>query len=356
MVRDINKGSIMKLKTALLAGAAAMLLPLAASAQSMAERGFYIGAGGGIQHKESTKGDLFGGAARAGSTYDDLGWTANIAGGYDFGDGPRIELEGTYLRTGVKRSYSSPAGISTGGSPEVWAGLVNFLYDFDLGLPLKPYLGGGIGYARTDIGGSKDWGFAYQGIAGMSFDLMPQLKATLDYRYLATEKVNHGTNVGSYGDESAHHVGMLGLRWTFAEPVMVAAAPPPPPPAVRPAPPPPPPMVAPPVRNYIVFFDFDKSNLTTEARSQVRSASDSSKASGVTRIELTGHTDRSGSPQYNMALSQRRADAVKAELVRLGTPASQIVTYAKGESSPLVPTPDGVKEPQNRRVEIVLNR
>jgi outer membrane protein OmpA-like peptidoglycan-associated protein len=53
-------------------------------------------------------------------------------------------------------------------------------------------------------------------------------------------------------------------------------------------------------------------------------------------------------------LSQRRADAVKAELVRQGIPANEIVTHAKGESEPLVPTANGVREPSNRRVEIVF--
>ncbi|WP_139323556.1 OmpA family protein, partial [Roseomonas sp. TAS13] len=63
---------------------------------------------------------------------------------------------------------------------------------------------------------------------------------------------------------------------------------------------------------------------------------------------------RSGTPQYNMGLSRRRADAVAAELVRQGIQRSEITVEAFGESRPLVPTADGVREPQNRRVEIVL--
>jgi outer membrane protein OmpA-like peptidoglycan-associated protein len=69
---------------------------------------------------------------------------------------------------------------------------------------------------------------------------------------------------------------------------------------------------------------------------------------------VTGHADRAGPDSYNMALSMRRADAVKAVLVREGVPANQIAVVARGESQPLVPTADGVREPQNRRVEIVL--
>ena len=75
----------------------------------------------------------------------------------------------------------------------------------------------------------------------------------------------------------------------------------------------------------------------------------------TTRIEVAGHADRSGSPQYNQRLSQRRADNVAAELVRQGVSRGDIAVSAYGETRPLVPTADGVREPQNRRVEIVMN-
>jgi outer membrane protein OmpA-like peptidoglycan-associated protein len=74
----------------------------------------------------------------------------------------------------------------------------------------------------------------------------------------------------------------------------------------------------------------------------------------VQRIGVTGHADKSGPDAYNMALSLRRANNVKDELVRDGVPAASIVVVGRGESQPLVPTADGVREPQNRRVEIVL--
>ncbi|HEY8611038.1 MAG TPA: OmpA family protein, partial [Roseomonas sp.] len=74
----------------------------------------------------------------------------------------------------------------------------------------------------------------------------------------------------------------------------------------------------------------------------------------TTRIEVAGHADRSGTPQYNQRLSQRRAEAVAAELARRGISRPQMSIQACGESRPLVPTADGVREPQNRRVEIVL--
>jgi outer membrane protein OmpA-like peptidoglycan-associated protein len=72
-------------------------------------------------------------------------------------------------------------------------------------------------------------------------------------------------------------------------------------------------------------------------------------------IDITGHADRSGSARYNDRLSRRRANAVKRGLISNGVPEKDIIIYAHGEREPLVPTRDGVREPQNRRVEIALN-
>ena len=69
---------------------------------------------------------------------------------------------------------------------------------------------------------------------------------------------------------------------------------------------------------------------------------------------LAGHADRSGSASYNVGLSQRRADAVRAYLAGRGVPDGSISTSAFGEERPLVQTEDGVREPQNRRVEITF--
>jgi outer membrane protein OmpA-like peptidoglycan-associated protein len=69
-------------------------------------------------------------------------------------------------------------------------------------------------------------------------------------------------------------------------------------------------------------------------------------------VKLVGHADRSGSDTYNQALSLRRANAVKGALVREGVSESMIAVDGRGESEPMVPTADGVREPQNRRVNI----
>lgn len=111
------------------------------------------------------------------------------------------------------------------------------------------------------------------------------------------------------------------------------------------------PMAAP--EKFLVFFDFAKSNLTTDAKNTIAKAA---KVTGPARLIVVDHTDRAGPEDYNLRLSKRRADAVKAELVRLGVPANQITAEGRGEADPLVPTADGVREAQNRRVEITHAR
>src|SRR5262249_15355581 len=105
---------------------------------------------------------------------------------------------------------------------------------------------------------------------------------------------------------------------------------------------------------FLVFFDFDRANLRADAAKVVAQAVDEAKRTGKVRITATGHTDTSGTAAYNMGLSERRAKTVQKELNRLGIKDNEIVVRWKGESEPLVQTGDGVKEPQNRRVEIVL--
>ena len=105
---------------------------------------------------------------------------------------------------------------------------------------------------------------------------------------------------------------------------------------------------------YFVFFDFDRTNITPEAQTVLNQVLSDWAAEGNPSIMVVGHTDRSGSAAYNLGLSQRRAASVSAALQGGGVPAGAIVTDALGESQPLVPTPDGVREPSNRRAEITF--
>jgi outer membrane protein OmpA-like peptidoglycan-associated protein len=101
-----------------------------------------------------------------------------------------------------------------------------------------------------------------------------------------------------------------------------------------------------------VFFDWDKSDLTPEAATILDSAVTAYANCGTVPIMLAGHTDRSGSAQYNMGLSQRRNASVTEYLTSHGIAGSAITSQAFGETMPRVPTADGVRELQNRRVEI----
>jgi outer membrane protein OmpA-like peptidoglycan-associated protein len=105
--------------------------------------------------------------------------------------------------------------------------------------------------------------------------------------------------------------------------------------------------------SYMVFFDFNKSDLTSQAVQIVDQAAANAGPAHVTQITVTGHTDTVGSDAYNMRLSRRRAESVAAELEKRGIRSSEIEIVAKGKHDLLVPTGDGVREPQNRRVQIV---
>jgi len=106
--------------------------------------------------------------------------------------------------------------------------------------------------------------------------------------------------------------------------------------------------------SYIVYFDFDRADITAEGQAIIDQLLADVGSVGSVNISTTGHADRSGSEDYNMALSLRRADAVREALIAGGIAAEAITVAGRGESEPAVPTPDGVKEQANRRVEIVV--
>jgi iron complex outermembrane receptor protein len=145
--------------------------------------------------------------------------------------------------------------------------------------------------------------------------------------------------------------GAVGVKFA-AEKAAAPYTPPPPPPPAQAAPAP----VAQPEaqRSFQVFFDFDKSNISQAAASVIQAAADAIKAGNSVRITVTGHTDTVGSTAYNKGLSERRANSVKQQLVSDGIATGDITAVGVGKTGLLVPTADGVREPQNRRAEIVL--
>ena len=358
----------MSLKKALLA-ATVLALPVAAQAQPVT--GLYVGAGIGMNALMNTDVDLNNRFAtpRSGEAEFNYGYLGVISLGWGFGNGVRAEIEGSY-RTNDVDSLTGFGLTSTrsSGTAVSYGVMGNAIYDFDLGptIPLMPYIGLGAGYIIQEYDGvravsgannvnvSDSQGrFAYQAIIGAAFQLdaiAPGLALTTEYRFMGT--LGHeGDAVASRGAaergsaewSNFNHSVLLGIRYAFN-------AAPPPVPVVAPAP-----AAAPaPARTFLVFFDFDRADLTDRARAIIAEAATNAGRVGTTRIEIAGHADRSGTPQYNQALSERRAAAVAAELERRGIARSAMTVQAFGESRPLVPTADGVREPQNRRVEIVL--
>lgn len=323
--------------------AAAMIGP-AATADEVP--GLYLGVGGGADWLQDM--DLNGGPS--GDIDSDIGFAAIGSLGYRFGNGIRTELEGGY-----RNNDGDTAGNNV--ETQAWNAMANVLYGFDLGIPVRPYLGAGVGAVNADVdidgvGSDDNWAFGYQGIAGAEYAVTDTVAIYADYRYLATEGLDVDPGAASIDDEYRSHTAMAGVRWTFWTPTPPA---PEPEPVAAPAPEPAPPAEAPP-ESYIVFFDFDKSELTPEALDIIRQAAENVKQGGASRVQVVGHADTSGTDDYNVALSQRRAEAVAAELAAQGVPQDQIGIDWKGESEPLVPTGDGVKEPQNRRATIEVQQ
>jgi outer membrane protein OmpA-like peptidoglycan-associated protein len=265
---------------------------------------------------------------------------------------------------------------NNGGYQQTYGVMFNALYDFDIpSAPwIAPYIGAGIGVGWQQLGttnvnfvtnafqdnprlhfGSTQSGFAYQGIVGAAFPIedVPGLAITTEFRFYGTENNKYSASVqsirtgrtlatGSIKTTNDNYSILLGVRYNFGR-----EPPPPPPVAVAP--------VAQPARTYLVFFDWDRADLSDRAKQVIAQAAQTSRSTQTTRIEVNGYTDTSGTPAYNQRLSVRRAQSVAAELVRDGVPRNEISIQGFGQTHLLVPTADGVREPQNRRVEIILH-
>jgi len=133
--------------------------------------------------------------------------------------------------------------------------------------------------------------------------------------------------------------------------LIMAACAPVPAPAPPPPPPPPPPAAA--AKVFTVYFAWNRSWVGPQGMAILKQAADTFKAGGVVTVQVTGYTDRSGSPAYNQRLSVRRARHVAHILAHMGVPWQAMTVAGRGENDNAVPTPDGVREPRNRRVTVV---
>lgn len=371
----------MKNSAFLLAGAAMII-----AAPAYAREGQpYIGINGGVLLEDQVDVDLANTDPQTNAAFADTntGIDADIVVGYDFG-AFRLEAEGGYKRASydgltVLNSGILPNGLMVPGGTvvqneedlSIWSGMVNGLIEFGSDDGFQIFGGGGVGIANLDLPVVVDGvgtviddsatDFAWQLIGGARLAVTDNLDLGVKYRYFVIDgfELNAANGAPIEADFKSHSV-LASLTYNFggsstpapvvAPPPAPVAAPPPPPPA--PPPPPPPPQAACNTGPFIVFFDFDRADITAEAAQILNSAITAYANCGNARVMLAGHTDTSGSARYNQGLAERRNESVRGYMTARGVAAGQITGEAFGESQPRVPTADGVREAQNRRVEV----
>ena len=323
----------------------AMLLPADSRAQ------IYIGAEGGWTGLPDRTDDILN--VTSVKARFDAGFNAGLRGGYEWGPW-RFEEEYSYRQNGARDLVGTNFTIKgVSGDRHTNAIMTNVLYDFTLGYPITPHVGFGVGAVDVFDGlkvpgigqlfNNSSWQFGYQGIAGIRYNLSPTFTLDLDYRYFAVTRPTLNIPRTNLRYRTAYDTNnfVASLVYRFAPP-----PPPPPVPVEAPAPAPPAPQV------FLVFFDWDRADVTPAGMEVVRLAANAYKAGGSVRLQVTGYTDLSGSAGYNQRLSERRANNVANALANLGVARSDMAVAGRGENDPRVPTPKGVREPQNRRVEI----
>ena len=372
----------MKLKTTLFAAAATLAVAPAAHAY----QGFYGAIGAGLNYLQPDQDVESVGYLPAFDSEADYknGIGVYTALGYDWGNKYRGELEFAYRQNDARHYAGDGIGFSgwpaLDGDLQAYSIMFNLIRDFDTGGKLTPYVGFGVGGAsfKNQVTGA-DAGFGtlviddsakrlvYQAIAGVAVNLADGLALDLSYRYFAafgTPKFDgliDAVPVTIRHDYDTHSL-FAGLRWNFgatAAPatqykdcwdgssVPVASECPPQLTEQQSA-------NLDPV-NVIVYFDYDKSNLTPEASNLIREAAARALANDVDTVVVSGHADRSGGSAYNQALSERRGAVVRDALIANGIPADKIRMESYGEDKPAKPTEDGVREPLNRRTEVVIS-
>ena len=349
----------------LLLAATLLAAPLAAGAQPV--EGLYLGAGAGLNFVP----DLNDQGVRLRTR--DPGFAGVLSLGWGFGNGWRAEIEGNYRTDEVDRLSLNGARVGGSGYYDRYGAMANLMFDFDLSSfgiaasTYQPYLGIGGGYvwneirnARFAVAGSgyriedTDPQFAYQAILGSAFglgNLAPGLSVTAEYRFLGTLDPNSPSTAPTARPSPA--CPAASSRRTTTTPSCSACATP----STRrrsPPPPSPAPVAAPEVaRTYLVFFDWDRADLTDRARQIIADAAGADPRVQTTRIEVAGHADRSGTPHTTSACRCAAPRMWRASWSARACRGGDR-RHAFGETRPLVPTADGVREPQNRRVEIVL--
>ena len=357
----------MKLRNVALVALMGAAAPALAFAQQ--PQGPYVSAGAGISLPFSA--DVVG----IGPDDDlniDNGLAIAGAFGYAYPTNWRTEVEYSF-REGDAESLDV-VGALEDGATTVHALMANLIYDIPMfqqssgfAGDLKPrlYVGAGLGAAytkhrffnaqpRTVFVNDSEFNFAYQAIGGVAFPVDDDGKYELDlgYRYLKARKSEYETIIpfGSADANFGGHTFLASLRYNFGQ---RAAAPEP----VAPPPPPPAPVqqtMTPDPLDFVVYFELDKANLSSNAQDIIAQAADEALGHEISSVKVEGHTDTSGTSAHNQELSERRAANVRGALESQGVPGSLINVDAYGESRPATTTGDGVREPLNRRSEVTI--
>ena len=389
----------------------AMVLLLAATSAHAQKRpqyldGLYVSGQAGLNKTEESGTSRDSVTTKAGFA---RGAAGSVAVGYGLGNGFRGEVEAAVRQATVNklentRTTQEDDGLGgfidvtrtpgPGGSVRTMSVMGNAIYDVPTSIGVTPCVGAGIGGARVEARnlGPDRYGAittgskivpAYQALAGVNVGVTDNVSVGVTYRYFTTDKVSINSDAGTPTKFAIRdHSVMAGLTWSFnAQPTSapnamanVAVVPSATQPQQQAMTGPTPQLASPAFGNqpqvaavtptaaaagagpraFTVFFEFDKAAISSDADRVLVQAAETAKAGVFTRIRATGHTDTVGIARYNMALSIRRANAVRDVLVREGIPATQIVVVGRGETQLLVPTPDNINEPRNRRVEIVI--
>ena len=311
------------------------------------------------------------------------GIAGEAGAGYGLGNGFRVELNGDFTYNhvhGAKAAFP----LRAGGTEEQYGGFADVLYDFNLGLPVTPYLGAGAGAqavyldklnshqlpvcrgADTEpdanavrLPGRSRARSPPLFIPGLVADSGIPLRRCDRYRTLMLSATTAGPRNRPVGDGLISNIAatfkvtssatrrLIGLRYALFQP-----APPPPPPPPQAAPPAPAPEAA---RTYLVFFDWDRADLY-RPRAPDRGRSRANQHPGADHPHRGERLHRSVRHRglQPAPLRPPRRKACRPNWFVTAWPQKEISIHGYGESNPLVPTAKGVREPQNRRVEIIL--
>lgn len=317
-------------------------------------QGWYIGVEAGVTWIDTATVDIPGPTLIETEFDDGLAILGEL--GYRWENNWRLELELGSRHNDVDcfSTNNGPCVAGNWGDVTQFTQMLNIIHDIEIGEKTALSVGIGLGGNFVDVDGTgflddDDYVFAAQALFQLSHELTDDIDLVLSYRFMTTDDPEfRRIGVGTVEMENENHTVSLGLRFDLEsdamamEPTPVVASEPPP--AAAPAP-----------RQFIVFFGFNKSNLSKEAREIVREAAAAAMHDGYVSILVTGHTDTVGSSSYNQQLSLRRSSVVKSALIAQGIPAAGISATGKGETTLMVQTGDREMEPRNRRAEINLN-